>query len=65
MEFVDVDTSVNVGQDPEMFEKELNEPAGIKIRNLRKVSFVLLNLSITGIVILKLYYKHYFSQGAS
>ncbi|CAL1544560.1 unnamed protein product [Lymnaea stagnalis] len=36
-EYVDLDTAINVGQVPEMFEKEPNEKAGIKIRNLRKV----------------------------
>ncbi|KAH9498375.1 ATP-binding cassette sub- A member 3 [Bulinus truncatus] len=36
-EYVDVDESVSVGQDPSMFEKEPNELAGIKIRHLRKV----------------------------
>ncbi|XP_005105583.1 ATP-binding cassette sub-family A member 3 [Aplysia californica] len=36
-DYVDIDGAVSVGQDPSMFEKEPNDPAGIQIRNLRKV----------------------------
>ncbi|XP_059176011.1 phospholipid-transporting ATPase ABCA3-like [Physella acuta] len=37
LDYTELDDAVNVGQDPSLFEKEPNEHAGIRIRNLRKV----------------------------
>ncbi|XP_059176012.1 phospholipid-transporting ATPase ABCA3-like [Physella acuta] len=36
-DYIELDDTVSIGQDPSMFEKEPNQKAGIKIRNLCKV----------------------------